>query len=355
MTAATLSQRRIPGSVTLEAVARNAFEAGFTAVEYDLLRRTTKSVGVPDHLVVSRDERPQYRDRFYEIDARVWRSWLNLVRAGHTPERALELFLADEAEASTSVSPAADQSPTESAPTAGTPAIFAEDEFGHVAPRPQGVDQWGDLEPMLSGGVPVAADASPEEFARVWSSFLATHPAIPHGEVVWAYSVQPPGEVGAPTADPVSLTEAFELLRTVPGSRLFRRAQSRWEIAPTPFPRVRRPGWGPIDGELRSAWYRAISKRPPSGMGMIARIGGTEYTPDDWRILARRAHDLGFTPRLYKQLALGVRVVSEDSGERVPEPYDIEFWAAFPSIAPTADTPVDAVSTVLHARRAEGV
>jgi len=278
-------------------VARNAYDAGFSPVEYGLLRELITG-RVPDHLVISRDPRAEYADRFFEIDARQWRDWLRAVRAGELPATALERFLHPETHRST------------------------KDEL--------------------------PAEVSPEEFARVWTEFLEKTPATAGDRTRWAYVVQAPGEVGRPTGASCTLPEALERLRTEPGSRLCRRIEGEWSVAPNPLPRAERADWGALDRDLREEWYRAISTCPPSRMSTIARMGGVDGAPDEWRMLARRAHALGFTPRDYKQLALGVSVLRDGSASSVPAPYDIEFWVAFPAAAAATDTPDEAVRAVLH-------
>lgn len=339
LTAHALFGDRLVRSESLIRIARRAAEAGFTPLEYDVLRGILDD-RAPEHLVKSRDARPEHSHRYYEIDARQWRAWLDRVRTGQSPQAALEWFLGTQ----TSTPEAVGQEQP----------IFVEGRFGTIETRTQVIDPSEGPVPRLSDGVELPADVSPEEFARVWSEFLGRNSSDFGDRLRWAYIVQPPGEVGRPSGVPCTLPEALERLRTEPGSRLYRRAEGDWRIAPTPLPRVLPAQWAPLEGDLRDAWYHAISTRPPSRMSTISRRGGAEMAPDDWRMLARRAHALGFTPSDYKQLVIGVSLLCEENGASVPEPYDIEFWAEFAAVAQTADTPLDAARTVARRRAVAG-
>lgn len=98
LTAQSLAQGRQVRSESLVRVARNAHEAGFTPIEYELLRRLAKG-RVPAHLIVSRDRRPYQAESYYEIDAKQRRRWLELVREGMHPEAALNTFLTEDRDA----------------------------------------------------------------------------------------------------------------------------------------------------------------------------------------------------------------------------------------------------------------
>lgn len=93
LTARALSEGHLVRSVSLIRVACNAFGAGFTPDEYAELRRMLLE-GVPDHLVIRRDDRPEHAQRFFEIDANQWCSWYERVRAGASAEDALRCLLA---------------------------------------------------------------------------------------------------------------------------------------------------------------------------------------------------------------------------------------------------------------------
>lgn len=94
MTDQALASGQLVRSAALVRVARNAFEAGFTPDEYRELRRLIRGVA-PDHLVVKRDVHERFAARYFEIDARMWRGWLDLVRDGMPSDKALERFLAE--------------------------------------------------------------------------------------------------------------------------------------------------------------------------------------------------------------------------------------------------------------------
>lgn len=83
-----LAEGRLVRHESLIAVARNAFEAGFTPEEYALLRKLLRG-RVPEQSVVTREHRPGSKLDFYTINAHEWVDWLELVRSGEDPIDAI--------------------------------------------------------------------------------------------------------------------------------------------------------------------------------------------------------------------------------------------------------------------------
>lgn len=83
-----LAEGRLVRHESLIAIARNAFEAGFTPDEFMLLRKLLRG-RVPEHSVVTREHRPNSKLDFYTINAHEWVDWLELVRGGEDPEGAI--------------------------------------------------------------------------------------------------------------------------------------------------------------------------------------------------------------------------------------------------------------------------
>lgn len=87
-----LRRGMIAASRPLAAGARAAYDAGFTATEYDLLRTNLYGRSLSG-FTITRDKRPRFSDAYYVIEPSEWRGWLTLLRAGETPPRATDRFL----------------------------------------------------------------------------------------------------------------------------------------------------------------------------------------------------------------------------------------------------------------------
>lgn len=221
--------------------------------------------------------------------------------------------------------------------------IFIDAGFGTIRPATPGSDPLGET-PRLSQGEIVDTDAPADEFTRAWSDILAEEPG---GADRWEYALQHPGEFGDDGLEPMLLDAALAAVRTTPGARLQRRAVSRWAVMPTPFPRILEHSWGEVDGEKQD-WFRALREFPPSYWGVISRQGGIAHVPEEWRIFARRAGAVGFTPADYVLLgtahtAWRARAAESQSRLEAPALNAIEVWARFPDLVRNGASPLSAI------------
>lgn len=229
--------------------------------------------------------------------------------------------------------------------------IFIDSGFGHVAPSAPVIDGLGERR-RLTAGVTVRADAGESEFAATWADVLAEKPSDADR---WEYSVEDPQPEEGPSASgALPLEAALERVRLTPGARLRRRPVGRWRIAPTPFPRLEKSGWGEVEVDKR-AWHAAMCEFAPSYRSNISRMGGVDGAPDEWTEFARRAAAAGFTPSTYRMLgtahlAWKAREAGRTQADQreIPALASIEVWAPFPGMLEEGLSLLEAIGRIVR-------
>ncbi|MFE6735995.1 hypothetical protein [Microbacterium sp. NPDC057650] len=232
--------------------------------------------------------------------------------------------------------------------------IFIDAGGGHVQPSAPVNDRLG-ARRRLTPGATIRTDAGGAEFATTWAEVLGEKPTDADR---WEYAVEEPQPEEDPSVSGVlPLDVALERVRLTPGARLRRRADGRWQIAPTPFPMLAKSGWGELEAD-RHAWHAAMNEFGPSYRGIYSWMGGLDAVPHAWIEFARRAAAASFTPNAYRMLgtahlAWGARAASGTwMGQReIPALASIEVWAPFPGLLEEGLSPLEAIGRVVRVTR----
>lgn len=229
--------------------------------------------------------------------------------------------------------------------------IFIDAGFGHVKPSARVIGDLGEQRELTSGAT-LRSDATAEQFAVTWADVLGEKPARADS---WEYSVEMPRPEHQPyVTEALPLEEALERVRPTSGARLRRRAVGRWQIAPTPFPSLAKPGWAELEPE-KQKWHAAMNEFPSSFRGGVSRMGGVDAAPSEWIEFARRAAAAGFTPDSYRMLgtahlAWTARQAKSPSqwlrGREIPALTSIELWARFPVLIAEGRSPLEAIENI---------